>query len=101
MDHHQGRRAALDQQGQARQRRRRSDGQLEEPLPSAARRSERGEEGYSALGGAGIDPLKLKPSLPVPADFDTFWATQKKQLAAVPVNARHAGEAGDGRRSGV
>jgi len=24
----------------------------------------------------------------VPADFDSFWAAQKKQLAAVPVNAR-------------
>lgn len=41
-----------------------------------------------ALAGAGIDPLKLKPSLPVPDDFDAFWAAQKKQLAAVPVNAR-------------
>ena len=42
----------------------------------------------TALGGAGIDPLKIKPSLPVPADFDAFWAAQKKLLAAVPVNPR-------------
>ena len=43
---------------------------------------------YTGLGGAGIDPLKIKPSQPVPADFDAFWAAQKKQLAAVPINAR-------------
>lgn len=42
----------------------------------------------SAVGGAGVDPLKIKPSLPVPRDFDIFWATQKQQLATVPVNAR-------------
>ena len=41
-----------------------------------------------AYGGAGFDPLKIKPSLPVPDDFDAFWAAQKKKLAAVPVNAR-------------
>lgn len=46
------------------------------------------KKAYSGLGGAGIDPLKIKPSQPVPADFDAFWAAQKKQLAAVPVNAR-------------
>ena len=43
---------------------------------------------YSGLGGAGFEPTKIKPSLPVPADFDAFWAAQKKLLAAVPVNAR-------------
>jgi len=42
----------------------------------------------TALGGAAVDPLQIKPSLPVPADFDEFWAAQKKKLAAVPVNAR-------------
>jgi len=42
----------------------------------------------TALGGAAIDPLQIKPSLPVPADFDGFWAAQKKKLAAVPVNPR-------------
>lgn len=65
-------------------------GKLEEPgfLQCRATFTSAAKKAYSALGGAGIDPLKLKPSLPVPADFDTFWATQKKQLAAVPVNAR-------------
>lgn len=42
----------------------------------------------SATAGAAIDPLQIKPSLPVPADFDEFWAAQKKKLAAVPINAR-------------
>jgi len=42
----------------------------------------------TAVAGAAIDPLLIKPSLPVPADFDEFWAAQKKQLAEVPVNAR-------------
>lgn len=40
----------------------------------------------TAVGGAGIDPLQIKPSLPVPADFDAFWSGQKKKLADVPVN---------------
>ncbi|MFM8469882.1 MAG: acetylxylan esterase [Limisphaerales bacterium] len=43
---------------------------------------------YTSLGAAGVDPLKIQPSQPVPADFDAFWAGQKKLLAAVPVNAR-------------
>jgi cephalosporin-C deacetylase len=42
----------------------------------------------TALGGAAIDPLQIKPSLPVPEDFDAYWAEQKKKLAAVPVNGR-------------
>lgn len=41
-----------------------------------------------ALGGAAVDPLKIKPSMPVPADFDEFWTAQKKKLATVPVNPR-------------
>jgi cephalosporin-C deacetylase-like acetyl esterase len=36
--------------------------------------------------GAAVEPDKLAPSLPVPDDFDAFWAAQKKQLAdALPV----------------
>ncbi|MBE0540634.1 MAG: acetylxylan esterase [Verrucomicrobia bacterium] len=42
----------------------------------------------TAVAGAGIDPLKIKPSLPVPDDFDEFWSAQKKKLAAVRVNPR-------------
>lgn len=42
----------------------------------------------TAIAGAGIDPLLIKPSLPVPEDFVAFWSAQKQKLAAVPVNAR-------------
>jgi cephalosporin-C deacetylase len=42
----------------------------------------------TAVAGVAVDPLLIKPSLPVPADFDEFWSAQKKQLAAIPVNAR-------------
>ena len=42
----------------------------------------------SALRGAAIAPLLIKPSLPAPEDFDTFWGEQKKKLAAVPMNPR-------------
>ena len=37
------------------------------------------------LGGAAIDPTSIKPSLPVPDDFDAFWDDMRKKLAAVPV----------------
>ncbi len=39
---------------------------------------------FNALGGAGIDPAQIKPSLPVPDDFDAFWNEKKAQLATVP-----------------
>jgi cephalosporin-C deacetylase-like acetyl esterase len=42
----------------------------------------------NAVAGAGVDPLLIKPSLPVPGDFDAFWSAQKKKLAAVPINAK-------------
>jgi cephalosporin-C deacetylase-like acetyl esterase len=65
-------------------------GKLDEPGFLLCRAGFVGPEKLSrtALGGAAIDPLKIKPSLPVPADFDKFWAAQKKKLAAVPVNPR-------------
>ena len=47
-----------------------------------------GGSSISALGGAGVDPLQIKPSLPVPDDFDAFWQEQKRKLAEVPVNPR-------------
>lgn len=42
----------------------------------------------TALAGAAFSPLEIKPSLPVPDDFDQFWAEQKKALTAVPLKAR-------------
>jgi cephalosporin-C deacetylase len=41
----------------------------------------------SAMAGAGYDPLKLQPSMPVPEDFDAFWAAQKAELAKVPMKS--------------
>jgi cephalosporin-C deacetylase len=41
----------------------------------------------SAMAAAGYDPLLLKPSMPVPEDFDAFWEAQKAALAKVPAKA--------------
>ncbi len=41
----------------------------------------------TAMAGAGYDPLQLKPSMPVPEDFDAFWAAQKAELAKVPMKS--------------
>lgn len=40
------------------------------------------------IGAAAVAPLEISASLPVPDDFDDFWAEKKAALAAVPVNAR-------------
>ncbi|PHR92784.1 MAG: acetylxylan esterase [Blastopirellula sp.] len=47
-----------------------------------------GEKKITTIAGAGFAPLKIKPSLPAPKDFDKFWADQKEQLAAVPAKAQ-------------
>ncbi|MCC6490236.1 MAG: acetylxylan esterase, partial [Candidatus Hydrogenedentes bacterium] len=39
-------------------------------------------------GSAGFDPLDIKPSLPVPDEFDAFWAEKKAKLAEVPMNPK-------------
>ncbi len=41
----------------------------------------------STMAAAGYDPLLLKPSMPVPEDFDAFWDAQKAALAQVPAKA--------------
>ncbi|MCX7824771.1 MAG: acetylxylan esterase [Verrucomicrobiae bacterium] len=63
-------------------------GQLDEPGFLLCRAQFTGPNKLSrvALGGAAVDPLQIKPSLPAPDDFDAFWTAQKKKLAAVPVN---------------
>lgn len=65
-------------------------GRLNEPGFLLCRVTFRPPEGKPivALAGAGVDPLKIKPSLPVPHDFDSFWRAQKQRLAAVPANTR-------------
>ena len=42
----------------------------------------------SATAAAAYDPLSIKASMPVPEDFDAFWAAQKEALSSVPMNAR-------------
>jgi len=65
-------------------------GKLNEPgfLLCRATFAEPNERSRFALGGAAVDPLQIKPSLPAPADFDEFWTAQKKKLAAVPAHPR-------------
>ncbi len=41
----------------------------------------------SAMAGAGYAPLEIKPSMPVPEDFDAFWTAQKAELAKVPMKS--------------
>src|SRR5262249_23245781 len=41
-----------------------------------------------AYAGAVVEPLKIGPSASRPMDFDSFWESKLKQLAAVPVNEK-------------
>lgn len=41
----------------------------------------------TAMAGAGYDPLQISPSMPVPDDFDQFWAAQKSALAKVTIKS--------------
>lgn len=41
----------------------------------------------TVLAAAAYDPLQIKPSLPVPDDFDQFWTSQKAELAKVPLKS--------------
>jgi len=65
-------------------------GQLEEPgfLQCQVTFGTPAGKTLRAVGGAGVDPLQIPPSLPVPEDFDAFWSAQKEKLAAVPVNPK-------------
>jgi cephalosporin-C deacetylase len=47
-------------------------------------------EGKAVRGaaGAGFSPEKIGLSLPVPEDFDDFWAEQKRLLAQVPLDPK-------------
>ncbi len=42
----------------------------------------------TAMAGAAISPEEIQMSLPVPDDFDEFWAGQKKKLAAMPMESK-------------
>mgnify|MGYP001292002289 CR=1 FL=1 len=39
----------------------------------------------SAMASAACDPGNIKPSMPMPEDFDSFWSSQKAALAKVPL----------------
>ena len=41
-----------------------------------------------ALAGALVSPEKIRPALPRPDDFDTFWDAKLGDLAAVVVNPK-------------
>lgn len=41
-----------------------------------------------AVAGAGFSPTEIPLSLPVPDDFDEYWADQKRRLAEVPLDAK-------------
>ena len=47
-----------------------------------------GKDKVHTLAGAAVSPLEIRPSAPVPDDFDAFWSAQKAALAAIPVDAR-------------
>jgi cephalosporin-C deacetylase len=43
---------------------------------------------YRNLATAGFEPLTLKPTVEMPADFTQFWDKAKAELAEVPIDAR-------------
>ena len=43
---------------------------------------------YRGLATAGFEPEKIQPTVANPEDFDTFWDNAKKELAAVPMDAK-------------
>jgi len=45
-----------------------------------------GRQELKISASAAIDPGDIKPSLPVPDDFDAFWSAKKAELAAIPLN---------------
>jgi cephalosporin-C deacetylase len=54
------------------------------PAPAVAPAA--GEMPKTLALGAAVDPQKLRPSAPRPADFPAFWRRKLRALAAVPAN---------------
>ncbi|NLX07518.1 MAG: acetylxylan esterase [Phycisphaerae bacterium] len=44
----------------------------------------------AASAAVAVDPLAIKPSLPVPDDFDAFWNGWKKKLSELPMEVKLA-----------
>lgn len=61
-------------------------GTLGEPGFLLLRASIAGQKDF-AQASAGFSPQEIKPSLPVPDDFDAFWAAQKAALAQVEMKS--------------
>jgi cephalosporin-C deacetylase len=57
-----------------------------------------GRSSVRALGAA-VAPTQLQPSVPRPADFDTFWDAKLTELSRIPMNAMLT--PGDSGRAGV
>ena len=66
------------------------EGTLEEPGFLSCRVTFTDPEGKKiiALAGAGYDPTKIPTSMPVPDDFDAFWAAQKARLKEIPMDPK-------------
>ncbi len=47
-----------------------------------------GEKTAELLAGAAFSPLEIKPSAPVPDDFDEYWRRQREILSAIPMNVK-------------
>ena len=45
-----------------------------------------GDTPVKSLAGAVVEPDKIAPSAPCPADFDSFWKAKVDELLAVPAN---------------
>jgi cephalosporin-C deacetylase len=43
-------------------------------------------QAHLAVLGAAVSPAKIKPSVPRPADFDTFWSAKLAEAAKVPAH---------------
>ena len=48
-------------------------------------RADAKQQPLTSVAGAAFSPERIGPSLPVPDDFDAFWAAQKAKLAGVPM----------------
>jgi cephalosporin-C deacetylase-like acetyl esterase/lysophospholipase L1-like esterase len=64
---------------------------LNEPAMVYVKISPQGDSASASAGpivlGAAVAPEKLQPSVPRPADFDSFWGSKIKMLDAIPQNA--------------
>jgi cephalosporin-C deacetylase len=55
-------------------------------LVLTAKATQAGQKDLKALALAVVAPQQIKPSQPVPEDFDAFWQAKLEELAAVPAN---------------